>query len=1093
MLTLHGPFPFLSRLTLATALLLGWRATPVDESLLHGLTWRNIGPFRGGRVSAASGAIGTPGTFYVGTAAGGVWKTTSAGETWFPIFDAETTAVSVGAIAVAPSNANVVYVGMGDQPVDGLLELNEGNGIYRSADAGKTWRHLGLDDSKRVPSILVDPRDENVLLVAALGPRFRKSEARGVYRSTDGGTTWARTLNLGDTTGVAHLAMAEDRPQVVFATTTVFYVPPLLPTGADTAAPPGPTAPTGGGIYRSDDGGLTWRALTGGGVPRITGRTSIAVAANTNAQRVYVITDDGLFRSDDGGTSWRQMDAADTRIRNGQRGYNCGVYVDPHDPDIVYTFSTSSYKSTDGGATFTGFRGAPGGDDAQTGWIDPTDGRRILLGYDQGAIVSLDGGATWSSWYNQSTEQVYHISADNSFPYWVYATQQDAGAVRTRARGDLGEITPLDWSPVNGWEWGTIVPDPLDANMVYASGIGLNRISMPSGQWISVTPAADPALHLRSSLSAPIVWAPWDHHELLAGYQYLMTTVDGGAHWRRISPDLTYPPGVAPPPDTATPPKKAPPPGTIESIAPSPVARGTIWVGTTNGLIKLTRDAGRTWSDVSIPNTPYPTRAMIEKVEASPFDPAAAYAVVDLMRAGDYAPHIYRTRDAGKHWEAITTGLPTGEPGGSFAHVVRADPKRAGLLFAGTASGIFVSFDDGDRWQSLALNLPRTACRDITFAGNDLVVGTFGRGIWVLDDYVVLRQMTNDVTHEAVHLFAPAPTVRVRRNVNYDTPFPPEVPHALDPPPGVLIDYWLSARPTAEVTLDVLDSAGRTVRHLSSVPQPPVPEAARPPHPNFWVAPPFRLPTEAGGNRTNWDLRADPPPAFVHTFEINANPGLTPASPVGALVAPGTYTLRLTVDGRSATARVTVTNDPRSPATTSDVRAQVALQRALAGAMRTAYEAYQQAAVIRARLDSLGPRDSASPSAKALAAFRARLDSVAGTAPTTRFNVGRPGRLPTDLASLHGRFEDQFMAQENGDLAPTAAMRRAFAGACRDLAATLARWRDLERRPMPGLEATVTRDGHDTLTAAPPLTATSCEGVAPPPAVPAVTRPDGRS
>jgi photosystem II stability/assembly factor-like uncharacterized protein len=557
------------QVALATALLLGPGPGPVSDTLFHGLAWRNIGPFRGGRVSAASGVIGEPGTFYVGSAAGGVWKTTSAGMTWFPIFDAVTSVASVGAIAVAPSNADIVYVGTGDQPVMGQWQLTEGDGIYRSVDAGKTWHHLGLEDSKRVPSILVDPRDANTVLVAALGPQFRKSATRGVFRSTDGGATWTRTLDVGDTAGVASLARAVDRPQVVFATTTVFYTPPLLPSGVDTSKPLQPPAPTGGGIYRSDDGGLTWRALTGPTVPRIYRRTSIAVAMNTNGQRVYVITNDGLFRSDDGGTTWRQMDADDERVRNGQGGYNCGVYVDPANPDIVYTFNTSAYKSTDGGATFTGFRGSPGGDDPQTAWIDPTNGRRILLGYDQGAIVTLDGGATWSSWYNQNTEQVYHISVDNSFPYWVYATQQDAGAIRTRARGDLGEITPLDWGPVDGWEWGTIVPDPLDHNTVYASGIGLNRINMPTGQWVSVSPNVDPALHLRLSLSAPIVFSPRDRHELLAGYQYLMATTDGGAHWRQLGPDLTYPRGVRPTSDTAPPARGRPRPPSIASIARS--------------------------------------------------------------------------------------------------------------------------------------------------------------------------------------------------------------------------------------------------------------------------------------------------------------------------------------------------------------------------------------------------------------------------------------------------------------------------------------------------------------------------------------------
>ena len=1074
MLSIHYPSAFTSRATLAAVLLMTTTATPVSDSLLRGLTWRNIGPFRGGRVSAASGAIGEPGTFYVGLPAGGVWKTTSAGATWFPVFDSITSASSVGAVAVAPSNPSVVYVGMGDQLDDVLLALSEGDGVYRSGDAGKTWRHLGLPDSKRIPSIIVDPRDENVVLVAALGPQFKKNEARGVYRSTDGGTSWTKTLFVSDSTGVSKLAIAHDRPQVVFATTTVFYVPPLLANGVDSTEPPGPQAPTGGGIYKSVDGGLTWRELTGGNVPRIDNRTSIAVAINTNAQRVYVVTNDGLFRSDDGGTTWRQMDPTDKRIRNGQGGYNCGVFVDPANPDLVYTFNTASYKSTDGGETFTGFRGAPGGDDPQTGWIDPTDGRRILLGYDQGAIVSLDRGATWSSWYNQSSEQVYHIAADKSFPYWVYATQQDAGSIRTRARGDLGEITPLDWSPVSGWEWGTIVPDPLDVNTVYASGIGLNRINVPTGQWISVSPNADPALRLRSSLSAPIVWAPWNPHELMAGHQVLMVTVDGGAHWRRMSPDLTYAAGVTPPADTASPPKTAPPPGSIETIAPSPAAKGTIWVGTTNGLIKLTKDSGRTWTDVSIPNLPYPARALIEKVEASPFNGAEAYVVVDLMRAGDDAPQIYRTRDSGKHWEPIVNGLPTGQASGSFAHVVRADPKRAGLLFAGTESGMFVSFDDGDQWQSLQLNLPTTPCRDIVFAGNDLVVGTFGRGIWVLDDYGVLRQMTANVAREPAHLFTPQPAVRVRRNVNYDTPFPPEVPHAVNPLEGVAIDYWLAAKPTGEISLDVLDSTGAPVRHLSSVPAAPPTEAARAPNANLWIAPPSHLTADVGTNRSNWDLRYDAPPTFVHTYEINANPGLTPASPVGALVAPGTYTAKLTVNGQSYVAKVTVTNDPRSPATAAAVRAQVAFQLQLVRAMRIAYNGYEQAAALRGRMDSLRLADSSSVAARAIVVLRVRLDSLSGVAPDTRFSSFGHQRLPTDFASLHGRLEEQFIAQENGDLAPTEPMRRAFATSCHDLAATVAQWRAFNARAVPELNAALSKDGQGLLPVAEALASPTC-------------------
>src|SRR5690242_4796219 len=475
----------------------------VDPALYAGLVWRNIGPFRGGRIAAVSGVIGQPGVFYVGLPAGGVWKTTSAGETWYPVFDSVKTVSSVGAIEVAPSDPNVIYAGTGDMSTGGAV--NEGDGVYKSVDAGHSWQHLGLDATKQIPSILVDPHDANLVLVAAQGNIPQRSDTRGVYRSTDGGRSWTKTLYVDDQTGIQKLAWAYDKPSVIFATTVRHYTAP----GAQPRRGGEPdTGRTGTALYKSIDEGVTWQEITGGGLPRLAGRTSLAVAMNTNAQRVFLISNTGLYRSDDGGSTWKQMDASDERIRNGQGGYNCGVYVDPKNPDVVYTINTSSYKSTDGGNTFTGFKGAPGGDDPQQMWIDPTNGQRILLGLDQGAVVSLDGGATWSSWYNQSTEQIYHLSVDNGFPYWVYATQQDAGAVRTRARGNFGAVTPMDWNPVGGWEWGTIVADPLNTQIVYASGSGILKITYPSEQWINVSPARDPNLELRTAFSQPIIFAP---------------------------------------------------------------------------------------------------------------------------------------------------------------------------------------------------------------------------------------------------------------------------------------------------------------------------------------------------------------------------------------------------------------------------------------------------------------------------------------------------------------------------------------------------------------------------------------------------------
>jgi photosystem II stability/assembly factor-like uncharacterized protein len=1033
------------------------QSPPVDPTLYAGLVWRNVGPFRAGRIAAVSGVVGQPGVFYVGLPAGGVWKTTSAGETWFPVFDSIKAVSSIGAIEVAPSDPNVIYAGTGDMATGGAV--NEGNGVYKSVDAGKSWQHLGLDATKQIPSILVDTRDPNLVMIAGQGNVHQRSDTRGVFRSTDGGRTWTKTLYIDDQTGIQKLARAFDMPNVVFATTVRHYTPPGA-TPQRGAAPD--TGRTGTALYKSTDEGVTWQEITGGGLPRLSGRTSLAVAMNTNAQRVFLISNTGLYRSDDGGTTWRQMDASDERIRNGQGGYNCGVYVDPKNPDIVYTINTSSYKSTDGGNTFTGFKGAPGGDDPQQMWIDPTNGQRILLGLDQGAVVSLDGGTTWSSWYNQSTEQVYHLAIDNSFPYWIYATQQDAGAVRTRARGNFGEVTPLDWNPVSGWEWGTIVPDPLDPKIVYASGSGIVKILYPSEQWINVSPARDPNLELRTAFSQPIIFTPWNQRELLAGFQYLMATTDGGLHWRKLSPDLGVPKGGEPTlagraADGNN--TRAPLGGAIESISPSTVAAGTIWVGTNNGLIKLTRDEGKTWQDVSIPDLPNAGRALVSSVDASHNDAAEAYVAVDLHTTGDYAPYVYRTRDFGKTWTKIIGGLPTDEPAGSFARVVRADTKKAGLLFAGMETSMYVSFDDGDHWQSLMLNLPTTSFRDLAIKDNDLVVGTYGRGIWVLDEFTVLRQLTPQIAGEPAYLFKPADAIRVRRNVNADTPFPPEVPHALNPPDGAIIYYSLARTPARAVTLDVLDASGNLVRHMSSVPDAPVPEASHPPEPNFWLAPPTGLPTNSGTNRVNWDLRYDAPPAFSHSYEINANPGQTPPSPEGPLAPPGTYTIKLTVDGRSYTQPLTVHNDPRSTASAADLRAQHTLLMKIDDGLRRTWDGYRQATALRAAVNAAASASAPADVSAAVAAFTARLDSIAGTA-RPRFGGFRRGReTRQSFMSVSGEFVGQLNAQDNADFAPTAPMLAAYGNACADLGTVAAALKNASTSDLTALNAVLARGG----------------------------------
>ncbi len=1051
---------------------------PVNPNLYSGLVWRNIGPFRGGRVSAVTGVIGQPGMFYIGLPLGGVWKTTGAGTTWYPIFDDVKEASSVGSIQVAPSDPNIIYVGMGDLITGG--GINEGNGVYKSTDAGTTWKHLGLDDTKQIPSILVDPKDPNLVLLAAQGNVHTFTHMRGVYRSTDGGQNWKQTLYVDSTTGAQEIAWAFDHPSVMLATTVRHYTAPGAQRGGGGGAPQ--QGPTGTMLFKSTDEGLTWKEITGHGLPtNMAGRTSIAVAMNTNAQRMFLIGNFGFFRSDDAGENWHQMAANDTRIRNGQNGYNCGVYVDPQNPDLVYTINTSSFISRDGGNTFTGFKGAPGGDDPQQMWIDPTNGKRMILGVDQGATVSLDGGLTWSSWYNQATDQVYHISADNSYPYWVYATQQDAGSIATRSRGDLGAITPLDWYPTAGYEFGSIVADPLNPKIVYAGGPGggIVKITYPSGQWINVSPNVDASEALRKVGNQPILWSPTNPRELLVGFQYLMSTTDGGMHWKKLGPDLTVSDSAAaaeaagrgaggrgtPAAPAGGGGGRGAAGGAIESFSPSTISGGIIWVGTNNGLIKLSRNHGATWRDVSIPNLPNPTRADVSAIDASHTDSAVAYVAIDYHTSGDYTPYFYRTRDFGKTWTKIVSGMRTDQPSGSFARVIRADTRKAGLLFAGTESSMYVSFDDGDDWQSLMLNLPNTSYRDIVIKDNDLVIGTYGRSLWILDDFSPLRQIAPGIESEAAHLFKPGDAIRVRRNVNGDTPFPPEVPHALNPPPGALVYYYLSAKPSRDITLDVRDAAGNVVRHYSSAPIAPLNEPPLP-VPNHWIAPPKPMPADVGTNRINWDIRYDSPPAFAHSYAINANEGETPASPEGPLALPGTYTLTLTVEGKGYTQTVNVKNDPRSPASAADLRVQHELQMKLYQGIKTAYLGYQQVTAVRAQLAEIQKSTPPPPPdiAGTISALDARLVAAAGERPGQRgrgASQGNPGPVPEPpaFATLNGTMIRQLETIDSGDMAPNDPQNRAFFVACNDLHGRIASWLAMNGKDFANLNERLVKAG----------------------------------
>jgi len=1058
----------------AAALILGApnaaTAQGVDPKLYSGLVWRNIGPFRGGRVSAVSGVIGQPGVFYMGLPNGGVWKTTSAGVTWYPVFDDIKDVSSIGAVEVAPSDPNVIYVGAGDMITSGI---STGNGVYKSTDAGKTWTHMGLDDVKQIPSILVDPHDPNIVMVAGQGDFREKSDAHGLYRSTDGGQTWKKTLFVSNEVGVQKLAWASDHPNVMLATTVRHYLDPKVSPFAF-FTPDGTTK-----LYKSTDEGLTWKEINSPTLPKLSARTCVAVAMNTDSQRMFLVGNFGLYRSDDGGATWRQMAASDSRASNGQGGYNCGVYVNPKNPDIVYVINTSSYISKDGGNTFTGFKGAPGGDDPQQMWLDPTDGNRLFFGTDQGATISLDGGATWSSWYNQPTAQLYHVAVDNQYPYWVYGAQQDTCAVATASRGNLGEITPLDWLPNPSFEFGYIVPDPKDSRVSYggAPNGGMMRVTYPSGQWISVDPAADDKAGLRQSRDLPLVFSPTNPHELFAGYQYLMSTTDGGLHWNKLSPDLSK--NEEAPAAKSDAPKKAAPAGgnvtmsgdefeeeaqfglpqrTINAISPSSVADGTIWTGTDNGVIKVTRNHGRTWDDASIHYLPNADQATISSIDASHHDAGTAYVAVDLHGQGDYKPYLFRTRDYGKTWTKIVDGLPTDLPSGSTARVVREDPKKAGLLFAGTESSVYVSFNDGDLWQPLALNSPNTSFRDLTIHGDDLVAATFGRGFWILDDIAPLREITPSIETESAHLFKPTEAIRVRRNVSDDTPFPPEVPHALNPPPGAIVYYYLGAAPSGVVTLEISDSAGRVVRHMSSAPIPPLNE--QPPNPDFWTEIPKPMPIGAGTNRINWDLRYDSPPAFSHTWEINANPGLTPASPEGPLVAPGDYTLKLTVDGKTYVQSVKVTNDPRSPANGDDVRAQYALLVSVYDGICESWSHYLQVDKMRAQVAEALKQNKAEDLAKAGADFTAKLNLVGGAPDTGQGFLAQFQPPPAPCFALFNRgLIAALMTLDTGDMAPSEAMSKGVAASLAKLKTLEATWSALNEKDLPAFNAVLAKYG----------------------------------
>ncbi len=888
---------------------------PFSASLFNGLHWRLLGPFRGGRAVAVSGVRGGGSTFYFGSVDGGVWKSTDAGTVWQPVFDGEPVA-SIGALEVAPSDPNVIYAGTGETDI--RSDLASGDGVYKSTDAGKTWKNIGLKDTRQISRIVVDPRNPDVLLVAALGYAYGPSEGRGVFRSEDGGATWVKILYRGPKIGAADLAMAPDDPKVVFAAMWEAHRPPWS-TYAPLAGP-------GSGLYRSKDGGNKWDEVSGHGLPAAPwGRSAVAVAANTRGRRVYALIDakeSGLYRSDDGGNNWTRVNS-DPRITSRAWYFSC-ITVDPNDADVLYAPNVALYKLSDGGKTLSIVRGAPGGDDYHQLWIDPANSEHMVLGTDQGTSVTLNGGATWSSWYNQPTAQFYHVITDNSFPYHVYGAQQDSGTAATASRTDHGEIDARDWFTVGGSESGYIAQDPKDPNILYESGTfgTVDRFNRSMMQSQNIAPGLLPGFgteinerKYRDPWTPVLVFSAAHPNALYLGTQYVMRTLDGGLHWQTISPDLT---GATAEPAASKPEGPADVEnakergyGVVYTIAPSPLSAPEIWAGSDTGLIHLTRDGGHTWANVTPPDIS--AWSKITQIEASHFKAGEAYAAVDRHRLDDRRPYLFRTRDFGKTWQPIVNGME--EP--AFLHSIREDPKRPGLLFVGTEFGVYVSFDDGDQWQSLQLNLPLTSVRDLAVHDDDLIVATHGRAFWVLDDISALRQIDGKMQGAAAWLYKPAQAIRITNDKFAGTPLPPEEPQAKNPPEGAPIDYYLSAA-AGKVELEISDAHGKFVRSFSSGEKTSEPPKAVPIAPR-WLSEPEGLNEAAGMHRFVWDLRygskgeqgtADDEETGLRAW-------------VGPLALPGTYQAKLVVNGKTAGQQsFEVRMDPRSKATDAVLREQ---------------------------------------------------------------------------------------------------------------------------------------------------------------------------
>ncbi len=1008
------------------------------------MEWREIGPFRGGRALAIEGVPGEPNTYYFGAAAGGIWKTTDGGANWAPAFDQPHGTSSIGAIAVAPSDHNTIYAGSGEAALRG--NISYGDGVYKSVDAGKSWRNIGLQDSRHIGAIIVHPNNPDIVFVAAVGHAFGPNDERGIFRTTDGGKTWQKVLSKDANTGAIDVVFDPHNPNTLFAALwQVRRQPWFFSSGG-----------AGSGLYRSTDGGNTWRQLQGNGLPDgILGRIGVTVSGG-DSSRVYAIIEakeGGIFRSDDGGDNWTKVND-DLRFRQ-RAWYFSKIYADPVAPETLYVLNTGAFRSVDGGKTFTLLPARHG--DHHGLWIDPKNPQRLGNANDGGASVSVDGGATWTTQGNQPTAQFYHVAVDNAFPYHIYGAQQDNSNLGIASRSDSGTIGREDWFTAGGGECGFVFPDPRDWHVIFSGNEGnLTRYdkSKEEAQDISVYPldnsghGAEDLVHRYQWLS-PFFLSPHDPNTIYTGGEVVFKSTDDGHNWKAISPDLTRN-------DKS---KQKPSGGPIQNditsieyydvvfaLAESPLQKGMLWAGTDDGLLWVTNDDGGHWTKVT---PPMPEWSCVSLIDPSPFAATGAYVAVDRHRLDDFKPYIYKTADTGKTWSAIVNGIPDG----AYVHAVREDPKRRGLLYAGTELGVYVSFDDGAHWQPLQMNLPTSPIRDLVVKDDDLVVATHGRAFWVLDDLTPLRQVNAQVAQAEATLYQPATAVRQHFPQSVDT----RQPVGKNPPPGAIVDYYFKSAPKDEVTLDILDAKGEVVRHLSSKEKK---EDQQPPEWPDQVRPVKTIPAKAGMNRFAWDQRYDDPVQTPVAFYA-ANP------PQGPVAQPGDYEVKLSLNGKSQTATLHLVIDPREKDAAESIAQSFALGMQVRARITQLHQAVNEIREMKSQLDTLRKRFAENEKVKpALAAaddLEKKASAIEGQLIQVKMkssegNLVFPNELNEEFYTFSGVID--------ADAAPTPPQQDVFKMLSGRLEQQLQQWTALKEQDVPAVNDLIKQANIPALTVA---------------------------